>query len=238
MMNVNNPLLLVAVLIALLPLAASLVTGLLGKQLGRPLANTIVITLVGMSFLLSCYLFNVMVLNAHPVVDDTLYTWATAGMLHFDVAFLIDRLSATMCMIVLFVSLAVHVYTIGYMADDPGYMRFFSYVSLFTFAMLSLVLANNFLLLFFGWEGVGLVSYLLIGFWFKREYAVFGSLKAFLANRVGDVAFVLGIAAILLYFGDLNYHHVFQLASHVNTGKEMILFGKSISPMTMICLLL
>lgn len=195
--------------VALLPLAASLIAGLYGKGLGRQTTHRIVITLIGIAFLLSCYLFKVIVIDGHPPVEGKIYTWATSGITQFDVALLLDRLSAVMITIVLFVSLMVHIYTVGYMADDPSYQLFFCYVSLFTFSMLILVLANNFLLLFFGWEGVGLVSYLLIGFWFKRETAVFGSLKAFIVNRVGDVGFIIAMAIVLFYFGTLNYHEVF-----------------------------
>lgn len=221
----------------LLPLIGALVAGLLPK-LSRTLVHSAVVSLVGLSFLLSCYLFKVMVIEGHAPVDESFYTWATAGMLRFDIAFLLDRLSATMVMIVLFVSFMVHIYTIGYMADDPGYMRFFSYVSLFTFAMLVLVLADNFLLLFFGWEGVGLVSYLLIGFWFNREAATFGSLKAFIVNRIGDVGFLLATAAVLMQFGTLSYHDVFTQAPSI-VNKTMALFpGYDVSVMTLICLLL
>ncbi|RDI46918.1 NADH-quinone oxidoreductase subunit L [Aquicella lusitana] len=234
----ENPLIWVALLMTLLPLAGSLLAGLLGKALGRVWTHRIVITLVGISFLLSCYLFKVIVLNGHPSVQDSFYTWATAGMLRFDVAFLLDRLSATMAMIVLFVSFMVHIYTIGYMADDPGYQRFFSYVSLFTFAMLMLVLANNFLLLFFGWEGVGLVSYLLIGFWFKREAAVFGSLKAFLANRVGDIGFILATAMVLMYFDSLTYTDVFRQVPLIANRMMEFIPGYSVPVVTMICFLL
>lgn len=238
-MNVDTmPLINIALIITLLPLAGSLIAGLLGKQLGRTWSHRIAISLVGIAFLLSCYLFKVMVIDNHPAIDATLYTWATAGILHFDVAFLLDRLSVTMVTVVLFVSFMVHIYTVGYMADDPGYTRFFSYVSLFTFAMLMLVFADNFLLMFFGWEGVGLVSYLLIGFWFKREAATFGSLKAFLVNRLGDIGFILATAAVLKYFGTLSYHDVFQQASLV-LDKTIPLFPNYQAPaITLICLLL
>lgn len=198
--------------IALLPLIGALLAGLFGKKIGRETTHRVLITLVGISFVLSCYLFKVIVIDGHAPVEGRIYTWATSGITRFDVALLLDRLSATMIMVVLFVSLMVHIYTIGYMADDPSYQLFFSYVSLFTFSMLILVLANNFLVLFFGWEGVGLVSYLLIGFWFKRETAVFGSLKAFIVNRIGDVGFLIAMALVLFYFGSLNYHDVFLKA--------------------------
>lgn len=234
----QNPIALIALITALLPLGGSLIAGLFGKKIGNKATHSITILLVGIAFALSCYLFKVIVLDGQPAVEESFYTWATAGILHFDVAFLIDRLSVTMITIVLFVSLMVHIYTVGYMAEDPGYARFFSYVSLFTFAMLMLVLANNFLLLFFGWEGVGLVSYLLIGFWFKREAAVFGSLKAFIVNRIGDVTFILAIAAVLMYFGSLTYHDVFYQVPNV-LNKTMALFPHYQVPViTMISLLL
>ncbi len=228
----------IAVLVALLPLAGALIAGLFGKQIGRSATHWVTIILVAGSFLLSCYLFAVIVLLGHPPVEGVIYHWVTSGTFHFDVAILLDHLSATMLFIVSFISFMVHIYTVGYMADDPGYERFFSYVSLFTFSMLILVLANNFLLLFFGWEGVGLVSYLLIGFWFKRESATEGSLKAFIANRVGDVGFVLAIAAVLTYFNSLDYHTVFSQVTNL-TGKTMpLLPGVRVSVITVICVLL
>ncbi len=234
----DNTLLSIAMLLTLLPLLGSLIAGLFGKVIGRAATSWICVSLVGISFLLSCYLFKVIVMEGQPTVEGSFYTWASSGAYQFDVAFLLDRLSATMICIVTFISFMVHIYTIGYMADDPGYQRFFSYVSLFTFSMLILVLANNFLLLFFGWEGVGLVSYLLIGFWFKRETAIFGSLKAFLANRVGDVGFILALAGVLSYFGTLNYHTVFQHVPDV-TNKSMMIFPHvSASVITVICILL
>lgn len=234
----DNSLILVALIMTLLPLAGSLFAGLLGKKCGDTWTHRVTITCVGIAFLLSCYLFKIMVLNGERAIDSTLYTWATAGMLRFDVAFLLDRLSATMVMIVLFVSFMVHIYTVGYMAGDPGYARFFSYVSLFTFSMLVLVLADNFLLLFFGWEGVGLVSYLLIGFWYDRESAVFGSLKAFLVNRIGDIGFLLATAAVLMYFGTLNYHQVFLQASTVANQMMSLFPHYQVPVITLICLLL
>lgn len=237
-MNVDNYLIWIALTTAMLPLAGALLAGLFGKQIGYPWVHRVTVGLVGIAFVLSCYLFNVMVLEQHPVIDSTFYTWATAGTAHFDVAFLLDQLSATLVMIVLFVSLAVHIYTIGYMAGDAGYNRFFSYVSLFTFAMLMLVLADNFLLMFFGWEGVGLVSYLLIGFWFQREDAVNGGLKAFLVNRIGDIGFVLATAAVFMYFNTLNYHAVFQAVPEV-VNKTIELFpDMNVSVISVICILL
>lgn len=234
----ENYLINIALVIALLPLAGALIAGLLGYRIGKTWTHRIAISLVGSAFFLSCYVFKVIVLDSHSPVDSSFYTWATAGVLRFDVAFLLDRLSATMIMIVLFVSFMVHIYTIGYMADDPGYTRFFSYVSLFTFAMLVLVLANNFLLMFFGWEGVGLVSYLLIGFWFKRESANVGSLKAFLVNRIGDIGFLLAMAAVLMYFGTLTYHDVFAQVPTMVDKTLAILPNYSAPVISLICLLL
>lgn len=235
----ENNLLSIAVYVMLLPLAGSLIAGLIGKKIGARATHWIVVVLVGISFLLSCYLFAVIaLLGKEPAVEGIIYNWVMTGPFTFDVAILLDRLSVTMIFIVTFVSLMVHIYTIGYMAGDPGYERFFSYVSLFTFSMLTLVLANNFLLMFFGWEGVGLVSYLLIGFWFKRESAVFGSLKAFIANRVSDVGFVLAIAAVLMYFNSLNYHDVFNHVTDM-TNKTITIFpGVQSSVITVICVLL
>lgn len=233
-----NHLIQIALIMTLLPLIGALIAGLLGNILGHLWTHRIAVTLVGISFILSCYLFKVMALNRHIAIDSAFYTWATAGTIHFDIAFLLDQLSATMAMVVLFVSFMVHIYTIGYMADDPGYARFFSYVSLFTFAMLVLVLADNFLLLFFGWEGVGLVSYLLIGFWFKREPANFGSLKAFLVNRIGDIGFILATAAVLFYFSSLNYGDVFQLVPTLATTKMKLFPNTHVMVISLICLLL
>lgn len=228
----------IALIIMLLPLVGSLIAGLLGKVIGKMGTNIVTVGLVGVSFLLSCYVFAVVVLGNHPIVEGFVYRWADAGAYQFDVSLLIDRLSATMVFIVTFVSFMVHIYTIGYMAEDPGYQRFFCYVSLFTFAMLTLVLANNFILLFFGWEGVGLVSYLLIGFWFKREAAIFGSLKAFLVNRVGDIGFILAIAAVLKFFGTLDYHTVFSHVASLSNKTVTLFPHVEISGITVICILL
>lgn len=236
--TVFDNLLFVALAIIVLPLLGAVIAGLFGKQIGRQATHWITISFVGMAFLLSCFVFNAIIFNKHPAVNGLIYTWAHAGAFRFDIGLLIDPLSAVMITIVTFVSLMVHIYTIGYMAGDPGYQRFFSYVSLFTFAMLTLVLANNFLVLFFGWEGVGLVSYLLIGFWFNRESAVFGSLKAFLVNRVGDLAFVLAIAVVLLYFGNLNYESIFSQVNSVLEKNIAVFPGVQTSVITVICILL
>ena len=206
------------------PLAGSIIAGLFGRAIGRAGAHWVTILSVLISFLASCWVL-VDVLNGNAF-NGTVYTWATIGDTRLEIGFLIDRLSALMMVVVSFVSLMVHVYTIGYMAEDPGYQRFFSYISLFTFSMLMLVMANNFLQLFFGWEAVGLVSYLLIGFWYTRESAVYAGLKAFLVNRVGDFGFLLGIALVLAYFGTLDYQQVFDGAP------------KAAAPLTLICILL
>ncbi|MGH8708502.1 MAG: NADH-quinone oxidoreductase subunit L, partial [Burkholderiales bacterium] len=176
------------------------------------------------SFLGSCWIF-ADVLQGNTF-NGSVYTWLTSGGVRLEIGFLIDELTALMMVVVTFVSLMVHVYTIGYMAGDPGYQRFFAYISLFTFSMLMLVMANNFLQLFFGWEAVGLVSYLLIGFWYTRPTAIHANLKAFLVNRVGDFGFLLGIALVLAHFGSLDYQTVFAGAPG------------AAAPMTLICILL
>ncbi|POR55633.1 NADH dehydrogenase subunit L [Paraburkholderia eburnea] len=193
--------------IPLAPLAGSLIAGLFGKTVGRAGAHTVTILGVAVAFVLSCMTF-FDVLNGASF-NATVYEWMSVGGLKFEVGFLIDSLTALMMIVVTFVSLMVHIYTIGYMADEEGYQRFFSYIALFTFSMLMLVMANNFLQLFFGWEAVGLVSYLLIGFYFKRESAIYANMKAFLVNRVGDFGFLLGIGLLLAYGGSLNYNDVF-----------------------------
>ncbi|MCC6211250.1 MAG: NADH-quinone oxidoreductase subunit L [Burkholderiales bacterium] len=199
-------------LAALAPLAGALIAGLAGGLIGRAWSHRVAILGVLASFLASAWLFvDVLQHGAHPQVS--IYTWATIGDTRLEIGFLIDRLTTLMMVVVTFVSLMVHVYTIGYMAEDPGYQRFFSYISLFTFSMLMLVMANNFLQLFFGWEAVGLVSYLLIGFWYTRPTAIYASLKAFLVNRVGDFGFLLGIGLILANHGTLDYASVFSLST-------------------------
>lgn len=194
--------------IVLAPLIGSVIAGLFGKKIGRRWSHRVTIAGVAIAFLLSLMVFKQVVVDG-VTYNEAVYTWAAIGDLRLEIGFLIDRLSALMMVVVTFVSLMVHIYTIGYMADDPGYQRFFSYIALFTFSMLMLVMANNFLQLFFGWEAVGLVSYLLIGFWYKRESAIYANLKAFLVNRVGDFGFLLGIACVLMYTGSLAYTEVF-----------------------------
>jgi len=228
----------IALAIMLLPLLGALIAGLFGKKIGVVATHRVTISLVSVSFLLSLYLVWQVFGENLPAFNGTVYRWMTTGNFQFEIGLLVDRLSALMTCVVLFVSLAVHIYTIGYMAEDPGYERFFSYVSLFTFSMLALVLANNFLLMFFGWEGVGLVSYLLIGFWFGRDSAVAGGLKAFLANRVGDVGFALALAAILLTFGTLDYHSVFSIVSDLADHMASLWPGHDVPAVPLICLLL
>jgi len=194
----------------LAPLAGAILAGLAGRALGRAGAHTVTILGVLVSFLASCWIF-ADVLQGNSF-NGSVYTWLTSGGVKLEIGFLIDRLSALMMVVVTFVSLMVHVYTIGYMAEDPGYQRFFAYISLFTFSMLMLVMANNFLQLFFGWEAVGLVSYLLIGFWYTRPTAIHANLKAFLVNRVGDLGFLLGIGLVLAHIGSLDYARVFEQA--------------------------
>jgi len=224
--------------IAMLPLIGSIIAGLFGRTIGRAGAHWVTILGVGLSCLLSMYVFKLHVIDGHPDFNGTVYTWLVTEGVRFQVGFLIDHLSAMMMVVVTFVSWMVHIYTIGYMQDDPGYQRFFSYISLFTFAMLMLVMSNNFVQLFFGWEGVGLVSYLLIGFWYTRESAIFANLKAFLINRVGDFGFVLGIAGVLMYFGSLDYNTVFGNVDKVAGQQMEIVQGSSWSVMTVICILL
>jgi len=208
-------------LVPLAPLAGALIAGLGGRAIGRAGAHWAAILGVTVSFVASVAIF-FDVLDGN-IFNGSVYTWLTSGETRFEIGFLIDRLTALMMVVVTFVSLMVHVYTIGYMADDPGYQRFFAYIALFTFSMLMLVMANNFVQLFFGWEAVGLVSYLLIGFWYTRPTAIYANLKAFLVNRVGDFGFLLGIGLILAHFGTLDYAAVFaQSSGMVKTTIEII----------------
>src|SRR3984957_8941308 len=201
--------------IALAPLVAAIIAGLFGRIIGRSGAHSITIAAVALSCGLSMYVLYRFLAEGMAPFNGSVYTWLVSDGLTMEVGFLIDHLSAMMMVVVTFVSLMVHVYTIGYMHDDDGYQRFFSYISLFTFSMLMLVMSNNFMQLFFGWEAVGLVSYLLIGFWYTRPTAIFANLKAFLVNRVGDFGFVLGIAAVVRYTGSLDYATVFAHADQL-----------------------
>ncbi|MBO9874827.1 MULTISPECIES: NADH-quinone oxidoreductase subunit L [Xanthomonas] len=215
--------LLIAVVLA--PLVGSIIAGLFGRQVGRKGAQFATILGVAVSCALSCWTLYQLVGQGASPFNQNLYTFFEVGNYSAHVGFMVDRLTAMMMVVVTFVSLLVHIYTIGYMADDPGYQRFFSYISLFTFSMLSLVMSNNFLQLFFGWEAVGLVSYLLIGFWFKRPTAVFANMKAFLVNRVGDFGFLLGIALVLYVFGTLDYSMVFANATGMVGGTITVWTG-------------
>ena len=234
----NTDLQFILLLIPLLPLSGALLAGLFGRQIGRAGAHWITILAVAASFLLSLYVFKLIVFDDMAPINTSIYTWAVTGALRFEIGFLIDSLTVVMMAVVTFVSLMVHIYTIGYMHDDPGYQRFFSYIALFTFAMLMLVMSNNFLQLFFGWEAVGLVSYLLIGFWFKKESAIFANLKAFLVNRVGDFGFLLGIAAIVVTFGSLDYAEVFAVAPTAVDETISIFPGVEWALLTFICICL
>ncbi len=224
--------------IVLAPLAAAIIAGLAGHKIGRAGAHWVTIIGVGISCVLSFIVLKNMFWGGHEAENISVYTWAVTDGLRMEVGFLVDRLTALMMCVVTFVSLMVHIYTIGYMHEDPGYQRFFSYISLFTFSMLMLVMSNNFLQLFFGWEAVGLVSYLLIGFWFKKETAIFANLKAFLVNRVGDFGFILGIAGVVMYAGSLDYATVFGRADIIAAHQIEVFAGNPWNAMTVICILL
>jgi len=224
--------------IVLAPLAAAVVAGLFGKQIGRAGSHWITILAVGLSCALSMVVLKEMFWGGAVAENISVYTWAVTDGLRMEVGFLVDRLTALMMVVVTFVSFAVHIYTIGYMHDDPGYQRFFSFISLFTFSMLMLVMSNNFLQLFFGWEAVGLVSYLLIGFWYKRESAIFANLKAFLVNRVGDFGFILGISAVVMFTGSLDYAEVFGKADSIAAQDIEVFAGSPWNAMTVTCILL
>jgi NADH-quinone oxidoreductase subunit L len=224
--------------IVLAPLLGAIIAGLFRNQVGRSGAHWVTILGVAVSCVLSLYVLKRYAFDAEPVFNQAVYTWMVSDGLRFEVGFLVDRLTAMMMAVVTFVSLMVHIYTVGYMHDEEGYERFFSYIALFTFSMLMLVMANNFMQLFFGWEAVGLVSYLLIGFYFKRESAIFANLKAFLVNRVGDFGFVLGIAAVAMYTNSLDYQEVFAKAPGLADTKIQILGDTEWSLMTVTCILL
>jgi NADH-quinone oxidoreductase subunit L len=224
--------------IVLAPLVAAALAGLLGRVIGRVGAHSVTILGVATSFALSAWVLKQQLLDGAGTVNVPVYTWLVSDGITMQIGFLIDHLTALMMVVVTFVSLMVHIYTIGYMHDDDGYQRFFAYISLFTFAMLMLVMSNNFLQLFFGWEGVGLVSYLLIGFWFKRPSAIFASLKAFLVNRVGDFGFLLGIAGIVYFTGSLDYQTAFHFAPLIAKSTFTLFEGQAWNGMTVICICL
>ena len=226
-------------LVPLAPLIGAMIAGLFCRVLPRWVAHTATIAGVAIAFIASVVIFKDV--QAGHTFNGPVYTWLTSGDYKFEVGFLIDTLTTTMMLVVTFVSLMVHIYTIGYMQEDPGYNRFFSYISLFTFSMLMLVMSNNFMQLFFGWEAVGLVSYLLIGFWYTRPTAIFANMKAFLVNRVGDFGFILGIGLVLSHFGTLDYATVFQKAPEFASTTINLFAGRewaTVSLMTVTCICL
>ena len=229
-----NPHLLIAIPLA--PLIAAVIAGLAGRWIGRIGAHTLTIAGVALACGLSLYVLKQLYWGGVAAFNGPVYTWLVSDGVHIQVGFLIDRLTVLMMSVVTFVSLCVHVYTIGYMSDDPGYTRFFSYISLFTFAMLMLVMANNFMQLFFGWEAVGVVSYLLIGFWYTRPSAIFANLKAFIVNRVGDFGFVIGIAALFSFTHSLSYTSAFAAAPQI-AQQTLPVFG-GVNALTLICVCL
>lgn len=228
----------IIIAIVLFPLLGSLIAGLLGKKIGCTWAHRTTIFYVFLSFVLSLYVAKLVFIDHIPALNVVAYHWGLSSHYEFNIGFLIDQLSTLMLVIVTFVSLLVHIYSIGYMQGDPGYQRFFSYVSFFTFAMLALVTGNNFLQLFFGWEGVGVASYLLIGFWFNKDSATAGSLKAFIVNRVGDFGFLLGIAAVLATYHSIDYATVFTNVAHTVDQTITIIPHHPWSIITVIALLL
>ena len=221
------------------PLVGAVLAGIFGTQfggnwIGRRLTHTLTILGVLIAFILSASTLKSVAIDGARF-NETLYTWMTVGGLTMEVGFMVDGLTAMMMCVVTFVSLMVHIYTIGYMDEDEGYNRFFAYISLFTFSMLMLVMSNNMLQLFFGWEAVGLVSYLLIGFWYNKPTAIFANMKAFLVNRVGDFGFILGIGLIAAYTGTLNYTEAFAQAADLSA---LTLPGTSWMLITVICICL
>jgi NADH-quinone oxidoreductase subunit L len=231
-----NPSLLLA--IPLLPLVAAIVAGLAGRLIGRQPAAAVTILGVAASCVLSLIVFKQLIFDHAPVFNDAVYTWLVSDGIRMQIGFLVDPLTVMMMVVVTFVSLCVHIYTIGYMSEDPGYQRFFSYISLFTFAMLMLVMSNNFLQLFFGWEAVGVVSYLLIGFWYTKPSAIFANMKAFLVNRVGDFGFLLGIAGIVYFTGSLQYADAFTSVDRIAGQSFEIFDGHAWNALTVICICL
>ncbi len=223
-------------LAAFAPLFGAVVAGFFGRRIGRAGAHRVTILGVAVSMLASFWVFRDV--QAGNTFNGTLYAWSVIGDLKLEVGFLIDTLTATMMCVVTFVSLMVHIYTIGYMEDDDGYQRFFSYISLFTFSMMMLVMSNNFLQLFFGWEAVGLVSYLLIGFWYTRPTAIYANMKAFLVNRVGDFGFALGIGLVLAYFGTMDYATAFKAAPGLADKTIQLFPGMDWSLMSVTCICL
>jgi NADH-quinone oxidoreductase subunit L len=236
-MSIEN----ICIIIVILPLLSSFISGFFGNKIGKKATHNIAIASVGFAFFLSLILIKKFLFDNEEAVNFTLYEWMKINnKLSFEIGFLIDRLTILMISTVCFVSWMVHIYTVGYMETDSGYQRFFCYISAFTFAMLMLVMSNNFLQLFFGWEGVGLVSYLLIGFWHHKETAIFANTKAFLVNRVGDFGFLLGIAGILYYFNTLDFLVVFNRIEDFMYAhhKVFIISGKEVEAVNFICICL
>ena len=223
-------------LAAFAPLFGAVVAGFFGRRIGRAGAHWVTILGVAVSMCASFWVLRDVL--AGNTFNGTLYAWSVIGDLKLEVGFLIDSLTATMMCVVTFVSLMVHIYTIGYMEDDDGYQRFFAYISLFTFSMMMLVMSNNFLQLFFGWEAVGLVSYLLIGFWYTRPTAIYANMKAFLVNRVGDFGFALGIGLVLAYFGTMDYATAFKAAPGLADKTIQLFPGVEWSLMSVTCICL
>ena len=227
-----------SILVLVIPLIGGIFAGILGKTIGKTFTNTVTISGVLTSFLISSYILYTILNQPDLILNQNIYQWLEIGSYSFNIGLLIDNLTASMMVVVTFISLMVHIYTIGYMHDDPGYHRFFSYISLFTFSMLSLVMANNFLQLFFGWEAVGVMSYLLIGFWFTKESAIKANFKAFIINRVGDMFLLLGIALLFSISGSLDYSTVFSNAPMISDQLFFITEDWSVSALTLACVLL
>ncbi len=221
------------------PLMAAVITGFSSSWLSRRATYWTCCGLVGLSLVISILCFKWIAIDGTPIVNVNLYTWAVIDKTRFSIGFLIDQMTVLMMVVVTFVSFLVHVYSIGYMHEDDSYARFFSYISGFTFAMLSLVMANNFVMLFFGWEGVGLMSFLLIGFWYHKPAATFASLKAFIANRFGDLGLLLGMAVIVNYTGSIEYHTVFNFVQNMAPNLHFPLFANyHVNPITLMSILL
>ena len=227
-----------SILALVIPLIGGIFAGILGKTIGKTFTNAVTISGVLTSFLISSYILYTILNKPDLILNQNIYQWLEIGSYSFNIGLLIDNLTASMMVVVTFISLMVHIYTIGYMHDDPGYHRFFSYISLFTFSMLSLVMANNFLQLFFGWEAVGVMSYLLIGFWFTKESAIKANFKAFIINRVGDMFLLLGIALLFSISGSLDYSTVFSSAPMISDQFFFITEDWSVSALTLACVLL
>ena len=220
------------------PLIVGLLAGFIGSRINKSFTHWITTLGIFISFGISCWILIDVFLNPNLLINQNIYQWMSIAGFNFNAGILVDHLTASMMVVVTFISLMVHIYSIGYMRDDPGYHRFFCYISLFTFAMLLLVISNNLLQLFFGWEGVGLMSYLLIGFWYKKESAIKANFKAFIVNRVGDMGLILGIAVIFSIIGSLDYQTIFDSSTELVNAKISIINGYSVSAITLACLLL